>query len=71
MFFSFVWLDAHKQRENIWYLVIIIGVESYNDYQVQVADIFSLLVSVNADKRKKISNRRQTNIFSLLSATEA
>ena len=61
--FSLVWLDAHKQRENIWYLVIIIGVESYNDYQVQVPDIFFLLVSVKAYKREKISNWRLTNIF--------
>ena len=28
--------------------------------------IFSLLVSVMPDKREKILNRRQTNIFSLL-----
>ena len=27
--------------------------ESYNGYQVRVPDIFSLLVSVKADKRKK------------------
>ena len=33
-FFSFAWLDAHKRKENIWYLVIIIGFESYDDYQV-------------------------------------
>ena len=58
--FSFVWHDAHKQRENIWYLVIIIGVESYNDYQVFQSyndyhikyQIFSLLVSVMPDKRE-------------------
>ena len=31
------------------------GFESYNDYQVQVPDIFSLLVSVKADEREKIS----------------
>ena len=60
-FFSFVWLDAHKQRENIRYLVIVTKFESYNDYQVfesyndyqvQAPDIFSLLVSVKADKRE-------------------
>ena len=33
-FFPFAWLDAHKQKENIWYLLIIIGIESYDDYQV-------------------------------------
>ena len=78
-FFSFVWLDAHKQRENIWSLVITIGVESYNAYQVfesynayqvQVPDIFSLLVSIKVDKREKISSWRQTNIFSLFSANK-
>ena len=50
-----------KSRENIWHLVIImgfenlviiIGLESHNDYEVP--DIFSLLVSVKADKREKI-----------------
>ena len=44
--------------------------EFCNDYQVQVRDIFSLLVSVKADKREKISNWRQTNILSLLSASK-
>ena len=48
-------------KENIWYLVIIIrfeylviviGLESYDDYLV--SDIFSLLVSVKPDKREKI-----------------
>ena len=57
-----------------------IGVESYNDYQVfescndcqvQIPDIFSLLASVKADKSEKISNWWQTNILSLLSATQA
>ena len=33
--------------------------------------IFSLLVSLKADKKVKISNWQQTNIFSLLSATQA
>ena len=68
------------ERKNIWYLEIIIGFKAYNDYQVfesyndcqvQMPYIFSLLVSVKADKREKISNWRQTNIFSLLSATQA
>ena len=35
-FFPFAWLDDHKQRENIWYLVIIIRVESYNHYRSRV-----------------------------------
>ena len=76
--FFFVWLDAYKHRENIWYLVIIIGFKFYNDYQVfesymitKYPDIFSLLVSVKEDKREKISNCRQTNMFSFLSAKQA
>ena len=39
-------------RENIWYLVMIIGLESCNDYLVP--DIFSPLVSVKPDKGEKI-----------------
>ena len=37
-----------------------------NPIMVTMYQIFSLLVSVKPDKREKISNRWQTNIFFLL-----
>ena len=80
--FSFVWLDAHKQRENIWYLVIIIRVESYNDYQVfesyndyqvfesyndyQVPDIFSACERHARQKRKNIKQAANEYFFSFV-----
>ena len=57
-------LTSHKQRENIWYLVIVTVVESYNHYHVQVPYIFSLLVSFKADKREKIMGRRLEKNYS-------
>ena len=49
-FFSFVWLDAHKKRENFWYLIIIVGVESYNDYQVfEFCNDYQVQVPAGAD----------------------
>ena len=52
-FFSFVCHDAPKQRENICYLVIIIGFDS-NDSKRQT-NIFSLLSAMTLTGRDKIS----------------